>query len=68
MPYRAWKEIIVGNWQPRVAFLEGKFFSVAWDVYEATREEMPVGSWLIEDAKGGVRIISEAEFIASYGS
>lgn len=67
-PYRSWREIVGGNAQPRVAFLEGRFWSVAWSGYEATREEMPPGSWLVEDRNGGVRIISETEFADRYGS
>lgn len=46
-----------GCCQPRVALLEGRFWAVTWSGYDASRIEMPPGSWLVEGKAGGVSVI-----------
>lgn len=63
-PYKAWKQIEAGNWQPRAAFLEGRFWRIRWRGWDAEREEMGPGSWLMEDESYGISLLSAAEFEA----
>lgn len=66
-PYRAWREIAAGNWRPSVAFLEGIFWSVRWTGYDAEREKIDPGGWLVEGPNFTIRAITEAEFERLYG-